>query len=117
MKFTYQSVDDDGDEVTVELPGRYEVCPRCRGRGSHVNPAIDGNGISTSDECWQDDDFREGYLSGLYDVSCERCDGLRVVMAPDVECLADGQRAAWEQHQREEYEYEAERASEMRWGY
>ena len=75
--------DDNGDEVTY--PKKKEVCPRCHGEGTHVNPAIDGNGISTDDECWQDDDFRSMYLSGGYDVPCVECGGKNVVDVLDEE--------------------------------
>lgn len=77
--------DDDGNELS--LPGKYEVCDRCDGRGSMVNPAIDGNGLSAEDFA-QDPDFKEDYLNGLYDIPCRECDGLRVVLVPD-EARAD----------------------------
>lgn len=76
--------DDDCDEP-IKLPTRKVVCPRCRGEGTHMNPAIDGNGISTDDECWQDDGFREMYFSGGYDVTCEECNGANVIDELDEE--------------------------------
>lgn len=70
---------------TIELPGKYEVCGRCNGKGTHVNPSIDGNGI-TSDEWngpdWSEED-KENYMSGFYDVSCFECHGKRVVLTVD----------------------------------
>lgn len=60
---------------------KFAVCPRCEGRGSHVNPAIDGNGITGDEMDELGDDFREDYLSGVYDVACEECHGERVVPA------------------------------------
>ena len=80
-------VGDDDEEV--EIPSRFEVCDRCAGRGTHVNPNIDGHGI-TADEWWGpdwDDESREMYLSGGYDVTCQECDGARVVLVPDLERL------------------------------
>lgn len=85
--FVYE--DDDGVEHEVELPGAYEVCPRCRGEGTHVNPSIDGNGI-TMDEWWGpdwDDESREAYMSGGYDVTCHECAGVRVVWDVDLDRL------------------------------
>lgn len=56
---------------------KFIVCPRCRGNGEIVNPEVDGNGISA--EQFDDDlDFRENYFSGVYDVACPCCNGLRV---------------------------------------
>lgn len=70
--------DDDGNDVPHELPVKFDVCPTCRGNGSHVNPSIDCNGLSY-DDFNEDPDFREEYMSGRYDVQCYGCDGKRVV--------------------------------------
>jgi len=113
----YHDVTDDGDEVEITLPSRKEVCPRCHGNGTHVNPSIDGNGISTSDECWQDDDFREMYFGGGYDVTCEECGGNRVVDVVDESRCSGDELMAYEAWLDRQYQYEAERRSEMRWGY
>lgn len=81
----YQLGDEIDVEETIELPGKYEVCDRCQGKGSHTNPAIDGNGI-TSEEWWGpdwDDESREDYMNGFYDVSCYECHGKRVVLEVD----------------------------------
>lgn len=83
MTYWYPILDDD--EQPIRLPMHKEVCGRCRGEGTIVNPAVDG--FSTSDECWQDEDFRDGYLSGRYDITCPDCDGLRVVDVVDEETL------------------------------
>ena len=63
------------------------VCPRCSGEGKIVNPAIDGNGLSREDFD-EDPDFREDYMSGLYDVVCPECNGRNVVLVVD-ESLSD----------------------------
>jgi len=64
----------------------WNVCPRCDGEGGYVNPAIDGNGI-TSDEMHElGEEFEFEYRSGTYDVLCELCGGRRVV--DDEELLA-----------------------------
>lgn len=77
--------DDDGEEHEVTLPSRYEVCDRCHGTGTHTNPAIDGNGITASEWAEWDGEDRENYMSGAYDVMCEDCKGLRVVLCVDEE--------------------------------
>lgn len=76
---------------------RFEVCPTCDGRGSHVNPSIDASGISSED--FRDDpDFYDDYFGyngdedddgepirqarGMYDVDCYECEGRRVVPVP-----------------------------------
>jgi hypothetical protein len=77
--------DEEGEfegEEEVSLPAKYAVCHRCEGKGSHVNPNIDGNGISP-EEFDEDPEFRENYFNGLYDVACEECKGTRVVLEVD----------------------------------
>jgi hypothetical protein len=74
--------DDDGDGVEVEVAFRWEVCPTCEGRGKHVNPSIDSQGISP-EEFDEEPDFHEDYMRGVYDVSCYECGGRRVVPEPD----------------------------------
>lgn len=91
------------------------VCPACRGKGTHVNPAIDSHGI-TSDEMYEmGDDFRDDYLSGRYDVRCEYCGGNNVVEEIS-DTATDEEKAAWESWQRDAYEYAAEREAERRMG-
>jgi hypothetical protein len=63
----------------------WEVCSVCRGNGQHVNPSIDAHGI-TWEEFDEDPDFKEEYFSGLYNVTCYECKGLRVLPAGIVSC-------------------------------
>lgn len=75
--------EDYGDFENVQLPGKMEVCPRCEGKGSHVNPAVDGNGL-TREDFDEDPDFAEDYFGGVFDICCEECKGMRVVCVPDI---------------------------------
>lgn len=109
---------EDEDGLEVEIPSRFDVCDRCRGKGVHDHPAF-SNGI-TADE-WNgpdwDDDSRETYMSGGYDVTCEECGGLRVVLVADEERMTDEQRRLWEQHCEWEYQDRMERRNQERFGY
>lgn len=107
---------DEKTKQEVALPTKWEICDNCRGNGTHVNPSIDGHGISTDDECWQDDDFREGYFSGRYDVRCDNCNGSGKVQVPDEARCTPEQLEAVHQAWRERAEYEAECAAERRMG-
>lgn len=106
---------------------RFVACPRCEGRGTHVNPAVDGNGISREEMDELGDDFLEDYLGGVYDVACEECHGERVVpRCAEPTCYepaerdqshcydhaTDDERAAVD----ERYEYDAMVAAELRMG-
>lgn len=64
---------------------KYAVCPRCRGEGSHVNPSVDGHGITAEEMDELGPEFLDDYMGGVYDVRCEQCHGDRVVPA----CRAD----------------------------
>jgi hypothetical protein len=80
-RLEFESVDEEGNEVVLELPAVYAVCPRCEGKGSIVNPNI---GVVTGEQFEEDPDFREAYFAGVYDITCPRCAGQRVVLVPIV---------------------------------
>lgn len=107
--------DDVGDEVVLELPAKFALCPRCRGAGSHVNPAVDGNGISPQ-EFAEDPDFQESYFAGVYDVACERCGGEKVIKVIDRARAKPIDLKIYDDQARVERELEAEEAAERRFG-
>lgn len=95
----------------LALPAKFEICTRCEGRGTHVNPSIDGHGISP-EEFAEDPDFEEAYFEGRYDVQCYECHGERVVKVIDREKLSKaGQRLA-DVLDRIEYDDARDRADE-----
>ena len=105
----YEHDIDDGEpvefEASYELPAVFEVCPRCSGKGTIVNPSVDGNGLTAMD--FEDDpDFRRDYFSGVYDIRCPSCNGERVipeVAFEDLTTQQDGVYQTWiEQHRDEE---------------
>jgi predicted methyltransferase len=104
-----------GNQFEIMLPAKRIVCPRCNGTGSHVNPAIDGNGLS-ADDLDQDPDFNEAYFRGDYDVRCEECKGENVVLELDYEALTPKMQERVCRAEREERAYQAELAMERRLG-
>ncbi len=79
MKISFLHEDDEGFEWEISLPAKFEVCGTCNGKGRHVNPSIDSHGITAEE--WEndwDDESREDYFSGAYDVQCNECKGNRV---------------------------------------
>jgi len=62
------------------------VCPVCDGEGTTVNPDIDANGL-TAEDFNEDPDFREDYMSGVYDITCAACLGNRVVKRDRIRVL------------------------------
>ena len=79
------------------MPSDIVVCPRCNGRGRYVNPAIDGTkyGDGFTGEEWaeMDEDFKESYWNGNFDVICSVCNGLRITAKIATERLSAEQ---WE---------------------
>ncbi|HIN76880.1 MAG TPA: hypothetical protein EYM96_11935 [Rhodospirillales bacterium] len=110
--------DEDGNEIVEDMPVKYEVCDTCNGSGSHVNPSIDCNGL-TSDDFHDDPDFAEEYFAGRHDVTCYGCGGKRVVPIVAAELLNPRQKEVLEQielNAQYEAEYQAEVAMERRYG-
>ncbi len=102
------------DDPAVVLPGRFEVCGRCRGTGVHDHPAF-ANGI-TEDQIDGDPDFLEDYGRGVFDVQCSECHGQRVALVVD-EARADKLgRAALDELWAEAAADQAERDAERRMG-
>ena len=107
--------DDDGEEESVTVALKYEVCPTCEGKGKHVNPSIDCDGL-TAEDFAEDPDFREEYMSGRYDVTCYGCKGKRVVLELDRDSVDTTVLARIDSMLQERDEDEAERAAERRMG-
>ncbi len=114
---------DEGEEVPadsnqiefyISVGCKFEVCQTCEGRGSHVNPSIDDNGITQSEWAEWDEDERETYRSGGYDVTCYECGGQRVVEVPDLEHASEAVKLHVERMDRESAEAAAEEAADRR---
>lgn len=108
--------DADGNLVETPLPMKYDVCGLCEGRGKHVNPSIDGNGL-TAEDFEEDPDFAEEYFAGTYDVTCACCRGKRVVAVVDEERMTPETLTAWKAQEAEHAAEARERAAELRLGY
>lgn len=91
----------DGEVPTCSVTIRWEICPTCEGEGGHSRHlgVIDPEAWSE----WDDDD-REGYLSGRYDRSCDRCGGDGKVREIDREVLPEAVRAWLEGYERDAWE-------------
>lgn len=104
----------------AKLPTHKVVCPECNGTGTHVNRAIDGQGLSPDDPDL-DDEFWDNYRGGMYDVRCEECNGNNVVDAIDEEaCGSDPVKMAllreWNEYVQSNWESVQENLAELRMG-
>lgn len=106
------------EEVTHSFPSKNEVCHRCEGYGTHLNPSI-GEHAYTPEEFDQefDDEGKEEYFrhGGIYDVQCETCKGEKVLPVVDEEHLSPedkklfGEYREWKEEQDAfDADYEAE---------
>lgn len=114
-RIEFTSFTDAGEEIEISIPAKFALCPKCRGVGSHVNPAVDGHGLSQEDFD-QDPDFQEAYFRGDYDVACHRCAGEKVIKVVDRERASAEDLKAYDDQERELRELEAEEAAERRAG-
>lgn len=111
--------DDDGPMDWKQHPAKYtwQICRRCDGHGKVDNPAF-SNGISSEEfyHEWDEDD-RENYLSGMYDVACTEpgCEGGKVkapkpgvlTFAERRQIVREMRRRAWREESRREQERES----------
>ena len=97
------------------LPCKWGVCHVCHGSGSHVNPAIDCNGISAADFD-EDPDFEREYRKGTYDMKCSFCGGRTTVPVPDFDKISEADKALWEAQQRRVYDDRQEWLAEIKMG-
>ena len=108
--------DDEGEETVHQFPAVFDVCDKCSGKGKHVNPNVDGHGIS-KEEFDEDPDFKEAYFAGAYDITCIKCDGKRVIGVINEKALSDEQASTLERLRDNDYLDKLERYNELQHGY
>ena len=107
----------DGDEISVEVSSKWEICECCHGEGRTDNPAFaDGIPAEEWNHEW-DYEEREAYMSGAYDVRCDECDGTGKVRSPNLDELSEEQRKDYDAYLEEKYYNDREREAERRWGF
>lgn len=116
MPVTY--FEDNGEvEVIVAVPAKWIICEDCNGTGGSSAYL----GAYTSSE-WheQDAEFRDNYMAGRYDRTCECCRGTgKVLTLDDNATLTPEQSRALEgaeEDARINAEIDAEHAAERRMG-
>lgn len=102
----------DYDAKPIEIQVDIEVCPVCDGAGRYVNPSIDSHGIGADEWMELDDQFKDLYMSGGYDVTCGCCNGMRVTPKP----VNDDDIKKLDGHFNELYQYRSEQEAERMMG-
>ncbi len=113
----FTETNEEGDDVEHRLPAKYEVCYRCQGHGKHTNPNIDGHGISAEE--WHgpewDDESREAYMSGFYDVTCHTCHGEKVTKVLDEDNCSEDLLKRYQASERQKAEWDREDRMTRMW--
>jgi len=97
---------------------KWVICGSCEGNGKVGNPSFD-QGWTSSEWAEEDDDFKEGYLAGEYDIPCRDCRSSGKVLVPDMSQLTFGEKrpfAEARKEARERAEWERISAAERRMG-
>ena len=113
---------NNNEQLELDFPAKHEVCRRCEGHGTHLNPSI-GEHAYTPEEFHQefDEEGREEYFKhgGIYDVQCHTCKGKNVTLEIDEDNLNAEEKANLElyhKHLEEERYFQSECEAELRWG-
>lgn len=109
MKVTLHDTDP---ETTVDLPAKFEVCPRCKGHGVH--DCWEG-GMTGDEMAEQGPEFFEDYMAGLYSTTCTTCNGRRVVEVLDRPRVPADLLKRYDAQEADHREYEAMAAAERRY--
>jgi hypothetical protein len=112
MKRVFEFENDEGE--IIQVPGKWEICGRCDGYGTHVNPNVDGNGITQDEMEELGPEFKEDYMSGVYDVQCEECHGTGKTFEIDLTRIPEKHKDDVHAYLDAEYEFRAEKAQEER---
>jgi hypothetical protein len=108
IPFTY--TDDEGDEITAQLPSMKEVCDDCQGEGRTLNENL--RGAFTQEglrEFFDDDESLAEYKKGghgIYGVECKTCKGLRVIDVLDEGRCDKKLLKLYQQSEQDDAEYE-----------
>lgn len=98
-RFTWYN--EEGEEVSHIFPVTNEVCDRCEGYGTHLNPSIGNHGYSMEEfrESFDEEEAAEYFRrGGRYDVQCEECHGAKVVPVVDEKKLTPEQKKLFEEY-------------------
>ncbi len=121
LRFVFRDDDAEDDDLYEReflVPALAVVCGRCDGRGTHDHEAF-SNGITSSE--WDgpdwDEESREAYMRGAYDVRCTECEGKRVQLVPDEARAPTGFMEIYGKALDDDYRGRLEREHERRMGY
>src|SRR5258708_6953322 len=96
-----KTFENDGEEVSMDLPSHMEVCHDCEGHGSVLCEGMRDHAYSAEEfaESFDDEEDRSAYFErgGKYDVSCPTCKGANVIAVVDESHLTPEQKTFYDQ--------------------
>lgn len=93
IKITIEN--DDGEEETMSLPAKMEVCPECQGSGFVLCEGMRGHAYSAEEfaESFDEEEAQEYFTrGGMYDTQCDHCHGQNVVPVVEEDRLTPAQK-------------------------
>jgi hypothetical protein len=83
ITFTLSYLDEDtGEPVRESFPAVWEICDNCLGDGK-TDPLAFAGGFTRA--ALDEEEFRERYFAGAFDVTCEHCNGRGSIKEPDMD--------------------------------
>lgn len=109
------------DGTTHDLPSKKVVCHDCGGHGTVLNPSMREHAYTAEEFADFSDEERHAYFNrgGMFDVTCPTCHGKNVVDEPNLQAFTNQHHKVyrkWEKERREEENFQAMWASEIRNG-
>lgn len=99
------------DVAGMKIPAKWAICDRCRGNGTHGNPAFDGMPVEITPD--NDIEFWDDLRAGHYDVRCAECSGSGKVKVIDEEIASADEVKEYNDYLNDKAEYAAEQRAEM----
>lgn len=126
MEVSYEN--EDGEEITVDLPCKKVICPECHGEGAVLCAGMRGVAFTQEDMGeWEEEERAEYFKHGLhkksktpkgrYDEVCDHCDGEKVIDEVDETLLDEEQKIhfdLWQDSENLKGEYDRAYAAESR---
>ncbi len=107
---------EDFDEEEHDLPAKFDVCSNCKGHGSHLNESMRNHAYSADEMAEFEEEEREEYSKrgGIYDVTCETCEGKRVEKVVDEDKCDPALLKLYQETEAQRSQWRAEEAQEQR---
>ena len=108
-------LDSSGNEHTIELPSKMEVCHECGGSGSVLREGMREHSYTAEEfaESFDEESATEYFRpGGMYDVTCHVCKGKNVIKVIDHEKILSDSKEEYEAYLKYQDEVRQDRIAE-----